>query len=212
MDLTTRAAANRDFFNERAEGWMDRCWQAYFSGEDKAVEAKLSRLFEAAGIRPDSRVLDVGAGDGFLVRFLLPLLGENGMVTEVDVAEKMIAENRRRNQDVRVRFLVADASCLETEDRYDAVLAFSCFPHFADHARTLRCLASLLTSGGRLAVCHLKSSAEMNSFHRGAHPDVSNHELPTAPALGRLFREAGLAVTACVDEPGFYLVAGERAG
>jgi demethylmenaquinone methyltransferase/2-methoxy-6-polyprenyl-1,4-benzoquinol methylase len=212
MDMNARAAANREFFNKRAEGWMERCWRAHFSGEDQTVTDKLARLFQAAGIRPDSRILDVGAGDGFLVRFLLPLLGENAVLTEVDVADKMIEENQRRHTDSRLRFLVADASQLETDERYDAILAFSCFPHFADHAGTIRHLATLLAPSGRLAVCHLKSSTEMNSFHRGAHPDVANHELADAPALSRLLVAAGLRVTTCVDEPGLYLVVGERPG
>jgi len=208
MKLSDRAAASRDFFNERAEGWMERCWGAHFSGEDTSVEPKLARFFTAAGIGPASRVLDVGAGDGFLVRFLLPLLGENGTLTELDVADQMIKENRRRHPDPRLRFLVADASHLDTDERYDAILAFSCFPHFADHAGTIRHLATLLAPGGRLAICHLKSSAEMNAFHRGAHADVANHELPPASVLGQLFGQAGLQSVQWSDEPGLYLVAG----
>jgi len=211
MDRNARAAANRQFFNERAEGWTERCWGERLKGGDSPLESQFSRLFAAVAINPASHILDVGAGDGFLVRFLLPLLGPDAVLTEVDVADQMIAENQRRHPDPRLRFLVADASCLETAERYDAILAFSCFPHFADHAGTLRHLGGLLVPGGRLAVCHLQSSVEMNRFHRGAHPDVSNHELPDGPALAQLFVAAGLALTTCVDEPGFYLVVGQRA-
>lgn len=210
MDSTARAAANRRFFNERAEGWTERCWGNRLNGGDPTLEDKLARLFAAVGIGPASRILDIGAGDGFLVPFLLPLLGPDAVLTEVDVADRMIAENQRRHPDPRLRFLVADASCLETTDRYDAILAFSCFPHFADHAGTIRHLGKLLAPGGRFAICHLQSSAEMNQFHRGAHPDVSNHELPTGRAMAGLVATAGMDVAACVDEPGFYLVVGQR--
>lgn len=207
MEQNPRAAANRQFFNERAVGWSERCWGEKLRAG--GIEAKLDRLFDAVAIGAARRILDVGAGDGFLVPFLLPRLAPGAVLTEVDVADRMIAENRKRHADPRLRFLVADASRLETADRYDAILAFSCFPHFADHAGAIRHLGGLLATGGRLAVCHLQSSAEMNQFHRCAHPEVSNHELPTGAALSRLFAAAGLAVGTCVDEPGFYLVAGE---
>ena len=212
MNLTERAAANRDFFNERAEGWMERCWAAHFGGQDQTIRPRLARLFAAVGIGPDSQILDVGAGDGFLVDFLLPFLGDYATLTEVDVADRMIAENRRRHPDRRLRFLVADASRLETAERYDAILAFSCFPHFADHGGTIRHLATLLAPGGRLAVCHLNSSAEMNRFHRAAHADVANHELPPASTLAEFFGQAGLQEVEWTDEPGFFLVVGTRAG
>ncbi len=208
MDPNARAAANRQFFNDRAVGWSERCWGDKLRAG--GLEAKLERLFAAAAIPAARRILDVGAGDGFLVPFLLPCLAPDAILTEVDVADQMIAENQKRHPDPRLRFLVADASSLATADRYDAILAFSCFPHFADHAGTIRHLGGLLAPGGRLAVCHLQSSAEMNHFHRGAHPEVSNHELPAAVALARLFTAADLTVAAAVDEPGFYLVLGQR--
>jgi demethylmenaquinone methyltransferase/2-methoxy-6-polyprenyl-1,4-benzoquinol methylase len=208
MDPNARAAANRQFFNERATGWSERCWGEKLRAG--GIEAKLERLFAAVAIPAAHQILDIGAGDGFLVPFLLPCLAPDAILTEVDVADQMIAENRKRHTDPRLRFLVADASSMETTERYDAILAFSCFPHFADHAGTIRHLNGLLAPGGRLAVCHLQSSEEMNRFHRGAHPDVSNHELPAAVALSRLVVDAGLAATATVDEPGFYLVVGQR--
>jgi ubiquinone/menaquinone biosynthesis C-methylase UbiE len=208
MKLSDRASANRDFFNERAAGWMEHCWGAHFSGEDASIRPKLARFFAAAGIGLASQVLDVGAGDGFLVPFLLPLLGESGTLTEVDVADQMIEENQRRHPDPRLRFLVADASCLNTDARYDAILAFSCFPHFADHVGTIGHLSTLLVPGGRLAICHLKSSTEMNAFHRGAHADVANHQLPPASAVAQFFASAGLQSVEWLDEPGLYLVVG----
>lgn len=205
MDTKTR-----DFFNERAVGWMERCWQEYFAGRAPDLPGKIEALCEAAGVAGDVQVLDVGCGDGFLVPFLLPRLGPGAGMTEMDIAEAMIAENRRRHQDPRLRFVVADVAELAATHAFDVVLAFSCFPHFPDPVPALRRLRGQLRPGGRLAVCHTKSSAEMNAFHRQAHPDVAQDCLPTIERMGDLMREAGLTPIRADERAGFYLAVGRH--
>jgi demethylmenaquinone methyltransferase/2-methoxy-6-polyprenyl-1,4-benzoquinol methylase len=107
-----------------------------------------------------------------------------------------------------LRFRVADVSGLAGTGAFDAVLVFSCFPHFQDPLAVLCRLRAQLRPGGRLAVCHLKSSQEINDFHRHVHPQVSSHRLPAAAEMCDLFERAALAVTTAADESGFYLVAG----
>jgi len=202
-------AETRAFFNARANGWSERCWQGRDARDAGAVERGLRRFLSPLPIRESDALLDVGCGDGVLVPHLLPRLGPDGLLVELDVAEKMIECNRQRHRDPRLRFIVADvADCALAPASFDGILCFSCFPHFPDPRETLAVLAILLRPHGWLAVCHLNSSTEMNEIHAGADPAVHADRLPCAPALAAMFAEAGLHVSQAVDEPGFYLVFG----
>ncbi|OPZ23980.1 MAG: Phthiotriol/phenolphthiotriol dimycocerosates methyltransferase [Lentisphaerae bacterium ADurb.BinA184] len=205
-------AENRAFFNEQAEGWSERCWQAREAREPGVVRAGLQRLVAALDIAASGTLLDVGCGDGVLVPHLLGRLGPGGRLIELDVAEKMIACNRRRHHDPRLQFVVADvADCALATESIDGIVCFSCFPHFADPRGVVRALAGLLRPGGWLAVSHLSSSAELNAYHTQAHPAVGGAVLPTAPELAGVFAAAGLSIACADDEPAFYLVLGRRA-
>src|ERR1041385_2029945 len=55
------------------------------------------------------RVLDLGCGDGFLLRYLLPKLDRGSEVIGVDMVDSEIETARKTHQDPRVRFLCETA-------------------------------------------------------------------------------------------------------
>ncbi|NLC59068.1 MAG: methyltransferase domain-containing protein [Armatimonadetes bacterium] len=211
-ELPEQYEARRRFFNEHAEHWLEMWYPDGDTGGTARFAAQFDRLCEAVPLRPGDHVLDVGCGTGVLVPHLLARIGEEGVLYELDYAERMIAVNRRMHDRPNIRFLVADvleapvpaASC-------SAVFCFSCFPHLADKAAALAAMSAALKPEGYLAIAHFASSEELARHHQGSSP-VSHDCLPEEATMRALIAGAGLEWLQFVDEPGFYLVLARKPG
>jgi SAM-dependent methyltransferase len=148
-------------------------WQALHNvgGGDfvQAGQENLALLQARAGLRPDSRVLDIGCGVGRMAWPLAGYLSADGGYVGFDVSPRAIASCRRRFAAVRpdFRFLEADVANAEyradgaqAEDRYrfpvddggiDVAFATSVFSHMTLPAirRYLAEAARVLRPGGR---------------------------------------------------------------
>jgi SAM-dependent methyltransferase len=83
------------------------------------------RLFEAAGVRPGMRVLDVGCGCGDVSFLLRSIVGEGGEVVGIDRASRAVttATARARAQGLyNVRFVECDAMECIPDPQFDAVV------------------------------------------------------------------------------------------
>jgi 2-polyprenyl-3-methyl-5-hydroxy-6-metoxy-1,4-benzoquinol methylase len=109
----------------------------------------LKALFSAA--LPDAsrlRILEVGCGNGDVLRSLKPSHGLG-----LDVSEAMIAVAKKRHVDCpAVEFRVGDAENLSEEHLYDAVILPDLLEHVPDWRLALSEAASRVKPGGRLAV------------------------------------------------------------
>ena len=95
--------------------------------------------------RPPHRILDLGAGTGIAARLLADRY-LHASVVGVDLAPAMVKEARRRTDDPRVTFEVADASRLPHEDgSFDVVVLLNMIPFFDE-------LARVTASGGTVIV------------------------------------------------------------
>ena len=207
---TNRDHERREFFNERAERWLDMWYLDHDTGEHTRFDAEFDRLFSLVEVPPDGCVLDVGCGSGVLVPHVLRRLSAAGRLIEVDFAEKMIEENRRLHADERITFLTADVMKLDLDpNSIDLVLCFACFPHFEKKAEAVEALARVLKSGGKLAIAHFDSSEDLNAHHR-KHEVVMHDMLPDAERMRELLRQAELETKLHLDDPGFYLMLAEH--
>lgn len=105
---------------------------------------------------PCGRALDVGCGDGALVRRLASRAGE---VTGVDASAPMVAEARERNAGVgNVRILEGDFLAADLPaGGFDLVCSVSVIHHM-DFATALTRMRELLRPGGVLVVVSLARS------------------------------------------------------
>ena len=137
--------------------WLDSTLRAYshgfFEGDDESLEAGMVRkfryAFDACGIKPGQRVLDIGGGWGSFLQFA----GEQGVrvtsITISDESEKTMRELiRRRGFDcevVKEHFLEFNSA-----EPFDAIVNLGVTEHLPDYRRTLAQYERLLKPGRRV--------------------------------------------------------------
>ncbi|HAM34210.1 MAG: hypothetical protein A2X90_07955 [Deltaproteobacteria bacterium GWA2_65_63] len=114
------------------------------------------------------KILEPGCGTGLYTRMLLDAF-PGASVFGVDISEAMVRVAKRRIDDPRVRFAVADAEEITT-GRYDLVTSNAAFQWFLSFPRTLARMASLLSGGGALTFSFFgpETYAELDAALRAA--------------------------------------------
>lgn len=123
---------------------------AWFQNWIGAPKAKKECLARHAGLKPNTRLLDLGCGPGALVDLLPP----STLYFGIDISEKYI-ESAKRKYPSRGAFVCGDlndASVLARLGKFDTCIAFGVLHHLNDsEARKLFLNATkLLHPGGRL--------------------------------------------------------------
>jgi ubiquinone/menaquinone biosynthesis C-methylase UbiE len=113
------------------------------------LEALRDQALDHIGVRPGTRVLELGCGTGGVTR---KLLGRGARVTAVDWSEVML--RRARDRAPEARFEVSELTAYAPDRAYDLVVL--CFVLHeldpADRARALAVASDALVPGGRLGV------------------------------------------------------------
>lgn len=188
------------FFDERAANWDEHMGPEH--------PERLARIVDELDIAPGSHVLDVGAGNGVLLRLLEPVAR---LVVALDVSAKMLVEARQRAHVPQAAYLQADALDLPLPSRsFEMVICNSCFPHFHDQRRATGEMARVLRTGGRLVICHTSSRNAINQCHHTHGGVIGGHELPDADGMRAFLAEAGLRLSRLDDAPERYLLAADK--
>lgn len=112
----------------------------------------LAPLFcDHAGIRLDSRVLDVGCGPGALTAVLVGRLGSE-RVAAIDPSPSFVAAAAARFPDVEVLRGAAEA-LPHADDSFDAAMAQLVVHFMTDPVQGLREMARVTVPGGTVAAC-----------------------------------------------------------
>jgi ubiquinone/menaquinone biosynthesis C-methylase UbiE len=208
MDITTDEIyrVRKQFFNDHAEGWLDKWCKGPETGRDDNNRNDFELLFSLLPLKRGDHVLDSGCGSGVLVPFILEKIRETGILYELDFAEKMIEVNRSLNERDNIRFIVSDVENAPLDDAScDAVICFSCFPHFQDKGKALTAISRVLKPDGVFALAHFDSSEGINRHHR-THQAVMHDHLPDEAGMRALFQKTDLTIEVFNDQPGFYFI------
>ena len=194
----------KEFFNQMAEGWDER----FYSPEMMDRLPQLVSLFQ---LQRGAKILDVGAGTGGIVPYLLEAIGPEGSIWAVDFAEEMVKIGRKKFQgESRVIFELSSVENLPYEDGlFDQIVCFGAFPHFEDKGRALEEMGRVLKSRGTLIVAHALSSIALRSHHQNCAP-VSRDFLPEEEEMRSLLGKAGFRLNRLIDQPKCYLCEGEK--
>ena len=200
----------KQFFNDRAEGWIDMWYKNPATGRYDKHEKDFQRLFSLLPLNQGDHVLDSGCGSGVLVPFILERITETGILYELDFAERMIEVNRCLHKQKNIQFVISDAESAPLDDACcDVILCFSCFPHFQDKNKAMLGLSRILKPQGVFAVSHFDSSEGINKHHGSCHA-VMHDYLPDESTMRSLFHSVDLSIDVFIDEPGFYYIGARK--
>ncbi|MBS1886704.1 MAG: methyltransferase domain-containing protein [Actinobacteria bacterium] len=112
----------------------------------------------ALGLRAGDTVLEVGAGTGRNLPYLVDAVGPGGVVIGVDLSARMLAEAAKmvgRRGWSNVELVRADATALELDRHLDAILFSLSWSVIPNPVAALRQVWERLRPGGRVAVMDL---------------------------------------------------------
>jgi ubiquinone/menaquinone biosynthesis C-methylase UbiE len=194
----------QEFFNRMAEGWDER----FYTHEMRERLPHLVSLFQ---LQKGAKILDVGAGTGGIVPYLLEAIGPEGSIWAIDFAEEMVKIGRKKFQkESRVIFELAPVEDLPYKDGFfDQIVCFGAFPHFEDKGKALEEMNRVLKSQGTLIIAHALSSVALRSHHQNCAP-VSKDFLPDETEMKSLLERAGFQLNRLIDQPKCYLCEGVK--
>ncbi|MFW9989624.1 MAG: iron chelate uptake ABC transporter family permease subunit [Candidatus Odinarchaeota archaeon] len=193
----------RDFFDEHAESWDD-----YVTHDP----AKLKKIISVLDLGDNFKVLDVGTGTGIMIPYLCDRLKKNGSIVALDISEKMIsiAKEKYQKKFPNVEFIVKDVNNIASKEVFDAILCYSCFPHFVEQTLTIKKLVEALKKGGKLMIAHSQSRKEINNVHKNVKDIVSKDRLPPMKRLIAFMKKEELKIVKTLDNEEMFYILGEK--
>jgi arsenite methyltransferase len=180
--------------------------EAIYSTPD--VVAQRQAVLLALEAKPGERVLDIGAGPGFLAAELAAGVAPDGTVIGTDISESMLAIATARldstDSAAETRFEHADACALPFQDEsFDAVVCTQVYEYVQDIAKALSELARVLRPGARALVLDTDwDSGDPLRMQRVLDAWEEHLVDPHLPRrLIRLLDDAGLTMDLCQVVP-----------
>lgn len=191
----------------RHKEYFDRLaltWDSLFTPQ---ILTRLGNIVAELGIKPGSCVLDVGSGTGVLVPFLTEAIGNEGIIIELDISARMLAEAKAKGFGNNIHYIQADIAFIPIpRGIFDLVICYNVFPHFGNKLKALREIARVTKVNGSLAICHSMSREAVNNLHQNIGGVVVNDLLPDTVELHQLLTEAGLERVKLENSSERYLV------
>jgi SAM-dependent methyltransferase len=159
--------------------------------DDRDNDGEFARVARLAGVRPGQTVADVGAGDGYYVARLSPMVGAAGTVFGQDIIPDYLALLQRRVRRDRlgnVRIVLGD----EHDPRLpnssvDVAFMIHMYHEITQPFALLWNLATSMKPGGRLVILDL----ERPTFGHGTPPSLLRCELRAIGWRERSFTKTG---------------------
>ena len=148
--------------SEQRDAWngiTGDSWSRYQDALDRMMTPVTAKLFAAAGIKTEDRVLDVGCGCGPTTIAYARLVGPNGHVTGIDISRVLLQSARERSASLGLplTFVEADASVHSFTERFDKIVSRFGVMFFAEPVAAFANLRSALTPRGEMVfVCWRK--------------------------------------------------------
>jgi predicted methyltransferase len=152
-EIVPEANINAKFLNPELDpqNWVER-----FEVESRELFAARAEIVDSIGLKPGSRVADVGAGTGAFLRPLVDAVGSTGRVYAVDISPRLVEFVRQRVQDeklatVAVILSTADSTTLPAGS-VSHVVVCETYHHFEQYPEMLASIRQALVPGGRLVI------------------------------------------------------------
>ena len=187
--------AQRQDWNRVAAGWEK--WDEFF---DRSMAFLNHRLIADARLRQGQQVLDLGSGTGYPAVLAAQVVGAQGKVVGIDLADDMLAAARRKAARLglsNVEFRTGDVTTLPfPSGSFDAVTSRFCLMFLPEIPKAVAEIARVLKRGGYLAAA-VWSAPDKNPYLR-IPMDVVKQLIelpppdPQAPGIFRLAKPGDL--------------------
>jgi len=131
-------------------------WRKVFDDPARDAWQKPAALVDALQLQPGMTVAEIGAGTGYLLRYLAAAVGAEGTVLLADVEPSLIAHLRARAEEEGAANVVP---VLASKDNprlparaADVILFLDTYHHIDDRVNYMRDLRRCLRPGGRVVV------------------------------------------------------------
>ncbi len=182
---SVKPGINKDFLDPKLEvqRFVER-----FETESREIYAEREAILERVGLRPGSRVADIGAGTGLFSYSFAERVGASGKVYAVDIAKPFVERLAIGAAERGLEQLEA-VQCAEDDVRLPAGavdIAFVCdtYHHFEYPAATMASIHRALRPGGELVLIDFHRiegvSREWTLEHVRAGEDVFTREIVAA--------------------------------
>jgi demethylmenaquinone methyltransferase/2-methoxy-6-polyprenyl-1,4-benzoquinol methylase len=192
----------KHYFEEKSETW------------DKEVfhdPEKLEHIINQLHLKPGDNVLDVASGTGVLIPYIFRKIKLKGKISIVDFSEQMISISKKKHPEEEypnLEFNAQEIMKINLRPEYDAIICYSCFPHFPNKFTLLKHLYNGLKLGGRLIIAHSESRKKINKHHKKLKNSVVVHDmLPPMDKIENMMKNVGFKIGKTLDnQEMFYII------
>ena len=142
-------------YDAAADSWrqqMGRLWLDNLDPQEEMLAPVGELLLDAMALQAGERLVEIGAGGGWLARRMAAEVGGDGLVVGFEIAPALLEEARRRSAHLpQLRWFLGDAATdTPPEAPFDRLVSRFGVMFFAEPLPAFRQLRTLLNSGGRL--------------------------------------------------------------
>lgn len=145
-DTRSKQELNANKWDARAKNYDKKIFD-YFRSMQKSVVLLLD-------LKGNVRVLDVGCGTGWAVRYASQLCGDNGEVFGIDISPEMIKKAKEQSSGYKnVFFSNADSEAMPFDDNYyDFIICTNSFHHYQNPVKVLNEMHRVLKPSGKVYI------------------------------------------------------------
>ena len=186
------------FFDSLADSWDADMIKAQW---------KIDKILDVAEVTDGKTVLDVACGTGVLIPDYIHRKVRKCVA--VDISRNMIKIAKSKFSEYEnIDFLCADAENYDFNEKFDSIVIYNAFPHFANRNLLFENLSGHLEKNGRITVAHGMSREALTKHHSGRAEKVSSI-LPEASELAEIMKLYS-DVDTVISTSEIYIVSGKK--